>query len=180
MPYSVAQIRKTANDILRESGIDQPFVDVYKIAEKLGAKIVEEDFDDDMSGLLLISDGIPTIAVNKKHSEVRMRFTIAHELGHLVLHRHEDDDEENIFVDKKIFNRNAAASQGVYRQEIEANRFAAELLMPKQMLNRVIAKLSDEIDLSDDDVIGELAGEFKVSSQALAIRLSSLNIIPAI
>lgn len=179
MSYTVAQIRKRVDDILKVLEIKEPQIDVEKVAKFLQAEVIEEELDQDVSGLLLISQGKRTIAVNEAHADNRKRFTIAHELGHLMLHA-VDQDEDNVFIDRKVFNRNSDASQGIYRQEIEANRFAAELLMPKRLLLNAIDELGDEIDLSDDDTLYELAKKFEVSTQAMAIRLTSLDIAPVI
>lgn len=177
MSANVTQIRKIANKVLGEAHIAAPPVDVEAVARLLGVRVVYEELDDDMSGLLLITQKRPTIAVNAAHHENRQRFTIAHELGHLLLHATTDDD---LFVDKKVFNRNTKASQGVYRQEIEANRFAAELLMPKKMIESIVLSDDDDIDLSDDLIVSQLARSFRVSEQALAIRLASLDLVPTI
>lgn len=179
MSFTVAQIRKRVDEILKSNRVTNPEVDVERIARSLGADVRGEELDDDMSGLLSINHGKPTIAFNKDHSENRRRFTIAHELGHLVLHS-EDTDRGGVFIDRKVFHRNSQASQGIYRQEIEANRFAAELLMPKKMLLTAIEEFGDDIDLSDDDTISKLADIFGVSTQALTIRLASLDMAPSI
>lgn len=60
-------------------------------------------------------------------------------------------------------------------EEIEANQFAAEVLMPSEILLDRIAYLSLEyapIGDSTEEAIDELAAEFKVSKQALQIRLA--------
>lgn len=180
MTLSVAQIRKRVTEILDQANITNSPIDVEAVARMLGAKVVYEELDEDVSGLLLITSGSSTIAVNAAHHENRQRFTIAHEIGHLVLH---GSNQEDLFIDKKVFNRNSKASEGMYRQEIEANRFAAELLMPKRFLEDILEDSEDEnggVDLSDDLAVYKLARIFGVSEQALAIRLASLNLVPPI
>ena len=59
--------------------------------------------------------------------------------------------------------------------EIEANQFAAELLMPVEFLERDIRKIPDE--LAFDEAIRRLAAQYEVSAQAMTIRLSSLGIL---
>lgn len=179
MSFTVAQIRKKVEEILKSQNIVSSPIDVEQVANSLGVDVVNEDLDSDVSGLLVITQGKRTIAVNKGHFDNRKRFTIAHEIGHLVLHC-TDTFHDDIFIDKKVFNRNSQASQGIYRQEIEANRFAAELLMPKKMIIEEIDKLGDDIDLSDDQILEGLARTFGVSTQALAIRMASLGKVPTI
>jgi Zn-dependent peptidase ImmA (M78 family) len=106
------------------------------------------------------------IGVNASHPSARRRFTIAHELGHVLLLAHDD-----LHVDGKLMLRDATSSQGNDRREIEANAFAAELLMPVEMLRHEIV-LRGGIDLDDDRDVGGLARIFGVSVQALLIRLS--------
>ncbi len=66
-------------------------------------------------------------------STVRQRFTIAHELGHFFLHR----ASSTVFVDAApIFFRDESSSNGSQREEIEANAFAAELLMPEDAIRQ--------------------------------------------
>lgn len=179
MPSTVAQIRKSVEEILKAQNISSLPIDVKRVARSLGADVVEKDLDHDTSGLLAVTHGKRTIAYNSAHSENRQRFTIAHEIGHLVLHA-AGIDHDDIFIDKKVYNRNSQASQGIYRQEIEANRFAAELLMPKKMLLITIKEFGGDIDLSDDIMLGKLARKFEVSAEALAIRLANLAIVPSI
>lgn len=177
MTYTIAQVRKHVSQLLDGAATYHPPIDVESIARQLQIEVHFEELDDEVSGLLLISGGRSTIAVNRDHHKNRQRFTIAHEIGHFILHRSDDDD---LFVDKKVYHRNAAASQGMYRQEIEANRFAAEILMPKQLVESVISDKGGDIDLSDDFAVYQLARIFAVSEQALAIRLAALNFVPSL
>ena len=110
------------------------------------------------------------IGVNKDHAPVRQRFTIGHEIGHLLLHDH---DEVHVDRDFRVRMRSGASSQGTDRDEMEANRFAAELLMPLRLLRDDVE--SCEFDLTDDDELRSLARRYGVSSQALAIRLNALG-----
>jgi Zn-dependent peptidase ImmA (M78 family) len=99
-------------------------------------KLVETDLPDDVSGILDTRvSGMPVIFINKNQSQVRQRFSIAHELGHLLLHASSGSQlEASIHLDKHTFYRNPLSSKGIDEQEKEANRFAAELLMPSVYL----------------------------------------------
>ena len=73
-----------------------------------------------------------TIAVNSKDGPQRRRFTAAHELGHFVLHR--DLLKEHRHLDR-LFDEAARRNPSkplVYSHELQANQFAARLLMPEQ------------------------------------------------
>jgi Zn-dependent peptidase ImmA (M78 family) len=114
-------IRTTASQLLRSNGIESAPVEVEKIAKYLGVRVQYEPTDDDLSGFLLrdLSRNKAIIGVNDKHSETRKRFTVAHELGHFILHEH-----ENLHVDKRfmIQLRDEKSSKGEFEDEKEANR----------------------------------------------------------
>ena len=80
--------------------------------------------DDELSGLACIRDDVPIIGINALHAPNRQRFTLAHELAHVRLHRHEL--EHAVHVDRGSLRRDALAAEGVDPIEIEANSFAAE------------------------------------------------------
>jgi Zn-dependent peptidase ImmA (M78 family) len=115
------------------------------------------------------------IGVHSKHALVRQRFTIAHEIGHFVL-RHHSESGEHVHVDEgwKVSARNERSAKGVDVHEIEANRFAAYLLMPEALLKAKVTALR-RTTLSESDVL-ELAKDFKVSEQAMTLRLRSLRL----
>jgi Zn-dependent peptidase ImmA (M78 family) len=148
-------------------------VDVGGVAQKLGAEVVFGDLEDDMSGFLLREKDVVTIAVNKLHHPNRQRFTIAHECGHLYLHA---DQGDRLWVDKAystIFYRDSNSSTGDKLAEIQANQFAAGLLMPEVLLKEQLTQ-----ELSDVDIF-RLALRFQVSEQAMTLRLISLGMLAA-
>jgi Zn-dependent peptidase ImmA (M78 family) len=117
-------------------------------------------------------DNGATVGVNSLHAAVRQRFTIAHEIGHYVLHRRRRFIDE-VWVDY----RDERASAGTYKQEVEANGFAAELLMPEDLVKRSLGRLIDSgLELSGSDVAASLADEFDVSTEAMSHRLTNLAI----
>lgn len=168
-------IRTTASQLLRSNGIESAPVEVEKIAEYLGIRVQYETTDDDLSGFLLrdLSRNKAVIGVNAKHHESRKRFTVAHELGHFMLHEH-----ENLHVDKRfmIQLRDEKSSKGEFEDEKEANLFAAELLMPVDFIQSDLSEIS-EFDLEDEQFIKELADRYKVSTQAMTFRLAYLGYI---
>lgn len=72
--------------------------------------------------------------------------------------------------------RDKRASEGVDADEMEANRFAAEILMPEPFL-RADLKQYGPMATDDEKEIARLAKRYQVSAQAMAIRLTSLNLI---
>lgn len=123
-----------------------------------------------------MNEGEPLIGYNQTESEVRQRFTIAHELGHLFLHNNGVLD--GVYVDRSaeytIEFRNEVSSSGEVRKEREANAFAAALLMPKSLLLEEIEQ--HHLNLADDDSLIVLAKKFNVSVSAMAYRLLNLGL----
>ena len=114
-------------------------------------------------------EGEIVIGVNSLHHINRQRFTIAHECGHLLLHKGKD-----VHIDKtfRVNRRDELSSKAVDPDEIEANRFAAELLMPYDMIVDDIVDY--ELDMEDDEELAELAKRYQVSVQALTHRVTNL------
>lgn len=97
----------------------------------------------------------------------RQRFTIAHELGHFLLHEGITNHVDRSY---RVNFRSAESSQATNVEEIEANYFAASILMPKHMLD---ARNAEEA-LDNDAMVGALAREFHVSRLAMSLRLANL------
>lgn len=144
-------------------------VPVEKIAKWFGAQVKFSPLDEELSGMVYIKSDTPIIGVNSLHHPNRQRFTIAHELGHLILHRGRLINQ--VHVDKKfpVLMRDASASIGAELMEIEANNFAASLLMPTDLIARELRK--QRFDIDDDQPIERLAKKFRVSKQALEYRI---------
>ncbi len=149
-------------------------VDVKMVAKRLRLKLVYMDLGDDVSGLLISKGDSTVIAVQKTDHPNRQRFTIAHEIAHYCL-RHQFEPGEHVHVDRGhlITPRNSRSSTGVDPKEIEANQFAACLLMPSKLLFRRIKEF--RVDSLRDYHVAKLAEEFDVSEQAMTIRLSTLG-----
>lgn len=165
------QIREKSDNLLKEFGCSNYPIDIFSLVESVGLNIIFEEMEDDHSGFLLIEKGKGTVAINSKHHSNRQRFTAAHELGHYVLHA-QGLSSDKFFVDT-AFQRSAVSSTGSNTVEIEANRFAAEILMPKEILKVAVTKMAPLTDLS----IYQLALDFEVSEQAMTLRLVNLRLI---
>jgi Zn-dependent peptidase ImmA (M78 family) len=107
------------------------------------------------------------------HPITQQRYSMAHEIAHLVLHRH-----RLMFVDKLFRVTVPGAPGGPHypREEVEANGFAAALLMPAAMIDVAMSRSIRGVgDKDNDALIEELARRFQVSSQAMEYRLTSLG-----
>jgi Zn-dependent peptidase ImmA (M78 family) len=159
-----------ARQVLKKSD-ERPPIDVLAIVKAHGISVVFQELEDVVSGMLVAKGQRAVIAVNKNHHIHRQRFTMAHEFGHFLLHR----AAGNVFVDGSVFFRDETSAEGTNLQEIEANAFAAELLMPEELLMARVA--GRRLDAFDDVVIHQLADEYGVSTQALTIRLTKLGLL---
>src|SRR5688500_2284912 len=155
--------------LLDELGIEEAPVPVEQIARHLKVDVRYNPAKRDISGFICRQDdGSVIIGINTYHHAHRQRFTLAHELGHLCLHT-----TKNLYVDYVPKFRDVKSSQAVEPEEIEANIFAAELLMPEYFLMRDIQAIEDS--LITKAAIQELAKRYKVSPEAMRVRLERLK-----
>jgi Zn-dependent peptidase ImmA (M78 family) len=169
---------REARRVLEQHRISSVPVDIESLAKRW-AHVLKQNLSEDISGMLVplpnpIDRRHWAIVVNKSHSIVRQRFTMAHELAHLLLHGYTAAHADRGF---KVRLRDSHSAEGSVLEEIEANNFAAELLMPESLLRQRLQ--NHTIEYAPDNSSGEqqlarLAKEFNVSKQALSIRLSGL------
>jgi Zn-dependent peptidase ImmA (M78 family) len=116
-------------------------------------------------------DGSAVIGINDHHYPNRKRFTLAHEIGHYLLHA-----EEGFHIDEKspIAFRDENSGLANDSWEVEANQFAAALLMPEKFLREDFRKLSHK---SAEDAIDDLADKYEVSTQAMSFRVQALKML---
>lgn len=168
---NVVAARRAAEVLVERLRLHTP-VDVGAVAHALGIRVTEANLGSDVSGVLISKDGAVTICVHKPHHPNRKRFTVAHEIGHHVL-RHQFEPGEHVHVDRGMLvsMRSAKSANGVDAKEIEANQFAAALLMPTTAVRTEIQRFS----VADEKTIVEVARRFRVSAQAMTIRLAALG-----
>ncbi len=166
-------IRNIVDKLISEAHCTRPPVDVEAIAERNKTVVHRRGVDENFSGYLIrnTAQSSGVIGVNSKHPLNRQRFTIAHELGHFLLH-----GGNSVHIDKQfsVMRRDKDSSKGTSPQEMEANLFAAELLIPEAFLARDM-KEAGSFDLPEDDRVAELANKYQVSQQAMTIRLTTLG-----
>jgi Zn-dependent peptidase ImmA (M78 family) len=171
-----AEFASRVEKILSSFGVRVPPVPVDRIARGLGAQLRFSPLDDELSGMIYINDGTPIIGINSLHHPNRQRFSIGHEIGHLILHRSLISGK--VHVDKEFrvrlptLNRDATSALGTEKIEIEANRFSAELLMPTAFLQALANK---PFDIDNEGPLEEIARKFRVSRQALDFRIRNLS-----
>jgi hypothetical protein len=168
--------RERAEQLLVDLGIDSAPIPVEKIARALKLDVVFSDLGNDVSGVLVTGGPRVRICIQKTDAPARKRFTMAHEIGHFHL-GHRFAPGEHVHVDRGyvIQMRSPRSSTGEDKLEVEANQFAAALLMPKKLVR---AAVEDEGGAPvEDSAVGRLARKFQVSEQAMTIRLTVLGLL---
>lgn len=166
-----ARIELEAKKLLDSHTMNELPVPVEEIAKRMGIQVLAFDLGNDVSGVLHRKNDSASIGYNPNESKVRQRFTIAHELGHYILH-----PGDRIFVDNENYFqiKFRSTTNTEYIHEQEANAFAAALLMPKELIQKEV-KNAKGFDLSDNSTIVELARKFEVSIPAMSYRILNLN-----
>jgi Zn-dependent peptidase ImmA (M78 family) len=169
---SVRVAERAAATLIERFSVSAIPVEVEDIALRLGATIVRKPLERTISGLLLREGGAKLIAVNTDHHPRRQRFTIAHEVGHLQLHAGDYIVDSTMRVNR----RNKLSSMASDAQEIEANAFAAALLMPPALVKSALERMRDSQLGNPSRVVESLADQFGVSTEAMGYRLINLGL----
>ncbi len=127
-----------------------PINNVVNLIENAGGIVVATNLSNLLDGLSFRAEGLPPIFfMNKEVTGDRFRFSLAHELGHMVMHNVPDDDE---------------------KMEDEAHRFAAAFLMPASEIKPYIVNVKI-------GGLGRVKAYWKVSIKSLIKRMSDLKLI---
>ena len=142
-------------------------IDPVYIARRLGAEVYEMALQDEVDAMLkYFEDGAaPSIFVRSDSAPVRQRFSVAHEVGHLILNQRVDPSGASIKSD--IFYRNPDSKTAKKPEEVFANQFGAALLMPRKFVRTLVKDGKSDLVLAND---------FKVSLQAMTHRLKNLGL----
>jgi Zn-dependent peptidase ImmA (M78 family) len=153
------RIEKSDLQILRQFTNETP-VKVGALAAALGLRVVLASLPMNISGLIQPDDQGFVVKINRFESKERQRFTIAHEIAHYLIHR----DRINAGIVDSVLYRSKLSS----RMEAEANRLAADIVMPSDAVNAAMQNYGNTVG---ENGIAELAEQFGVSKQAMAIRV---------
>jgi len=157
-----AEPDEAAIELLDSLGYTKAPIDVDAVARACGIPVIEWAFVDDLSGLVIDAAGGPVIGVNADHALTRKRFTVGHELGHVLL-RHLD----SFHVDLGTTAENGNPPGYNWRHERGANDFAAALLMPVTLVTHAYKHTPS---------VAALAKKFNVSELAMGFRLDTLGL----
>lgn len=158
--HRIEDAENAANSLRRlwSLGVD-PIPVLAELLEDKGVKVIALDLPANVSGSKAFvrrpgQQDVPVIVVNQHHNGERQRFTLAHELAHLVLRFTGLSDTD---------------------QEKAADRFAGAFLMAKDTMLRLLGNHRTSISLGE---LAELKKLFKVSIASLVVRCSQLGVLP--
>jgi Zn-dependent peptidase ImmA (M78 family) len=164
----LAKIDPRFQEVIRESNSEIP-VRLGELARRLGVHQIKiSNLDLGKSGRIKKEGQEYVITVNRNEARERQRFTIAHELAHFLLHRDIIDRSAEGITDNVLYR--SGASEWV---EFEANRLAAELIMPTDQVKKILD--SEYQGIVTEAVIENLASRFCVSKTAMELKLNRVS-----
>jgi predicted transcriptional regulator len=159
MNHPASDIRRQAARLLDSAGISHEPVSLRDVVSALNLELVtrtREPFTSE-AALEPLGDG-RAIVLSGGGDSARRRFTIAHEIGHFVLHPERCRPE-----------RGGAVNEAGRMEEREADAFAAELLMPEHLVRDAVREQGLDVD--------RLADRFDVSRKAMQARLRHIGLV---
>lgn len=156
---------RAAWERLTAAGIQPGAADLPEVIEQqFGADVAAVDLGTSCDGLSVITDQVKLILVGRCRVPWRQRFTLAHELGHLLA-----GDDQGLHLDVDVFDRQHARRDS----ERQANAFATAFLMPEQVLREAGTRGFTAATFA------QLSSSLRVSPSALAYRLQRLRLVDA-
>jgi Zn-dependent peptidase ImmA (M78 family) len=161
--------------------------------EELGKPVRLADSDTELAGFLYAEPQYACVLVNGSDPIARRRFSVAHELGHFIMHvtpLFQSDNaplvitegialgnDENLPQGALSANGRATLSEeDIRRMEDEANAFAAVLLMPESVCRTMVERFGPQVGFRRTALARRLSADFLVSRAALQYRLDALNL----
>ena len=182
-------------------GLSQQGAMRYLIQQGVLLENPEAAGQDELAGFLYANTSYGCIFLEANDHLTRRRFSVAHELGHYLLHfrpllkiaegdqeyfeltealylGRNDDPQETVsgrveLIDQRLLKAHLPPEA---RMEYEANQFATELLMPEAVVRGLFARVM--LRFGDDDLVSYLATEMLVSQEAMRWRLRNFHLLP--
>lgn len=149
----------------KKQNIETVPLDLTAVCDKIGIQIVYQTLGQldgfDIAGILSSNDNRWSMYINKKYGHTWQRFIIAHELGHYFLHR----QDRSIFTDSVFFR--AVYCTEEQKLEWQANEFAASILMPRDVVARLVDEGSDWQTLADTFQVSMLVMRYQLERTGL-------------
>ena len=148
-----------ARELRKAIGVGDRLVDPFQVAQDLDIKVKEDNFKG-FEGALIKRGRKILILLNERMARNRKAFTVAHELGHWYIVEHKNREYTCSAIGR--YNSNEPTEQ-------EADRFAAEFLMPRRLFKEIMENKAPSLAS-----ITEIADYFNVSMQAAAIKYTQI------
>lgn len=151
-------------------------INLLQVTEKNKIKLIRAPFaNENLSGFIAFKKNTFIIVTNTNHKLGSERFTIAHEIYHLIANR--PSIKKNLLIEG--FNSdNETSNNEENLNENMANAFAAELLMPEADIKEQVKTLTENMTKSiDESTIVHLQQKYGVSYVAITKRLNEIEII---
>ena len=172
--YDSNEIERIAGEVRYQYELLDYPTPIANILNKVGFKIYKENLSANISGVIGVSDSLieargckRIMLINAYGNREHQRFTMAHELGHYIF----DYDGKSDFADEYSLDKERLTSE----MEIRVNRFAATLLMPKDIFTDKY-KLFSLLGYKKETIVNELSDIFDVSETAILRRIGELGL----
>ena len=153
--FNPGHVEKAALELRRRWNLGEaPISNLMELLEDKGIRIYEIETGEHFNGVSARANDVPVIAVRKQDDLLRRRFTIAHELGHILLEIHEKDEQST--------------------REKLCHIFAGALLLPENVIKAELGDQRTKIALWE---LKKIKGIYGISIQAIMARASHLKII---
>ena len=159
------QIEAITTNLLNRYNYIDDMVDIANIVRQQNYNVFIDDLDSNISGY--VDHENREVVLNKNETPERRRFTLAHELGHIILNSNNSIQHRDNILNNQL---------DIYAnddKEVEANYFAGCILMPRNVFIREFNSIKGDIDYK----IQKLAYYFGVSKLAVNVRANVLNLI---
>lgn len=153
---SIEQVEEVAECVRREWALGlNPIPDLIDVFETKGIRVfmIEADAENKFDGLAARVNGMPIVVVGRQWPGDRQRFTLAHELGHLLMEGRLAEDLD---------------------EEMACNRFAGALLFPRTSVLQELGRHRSAIELKELSLLKE---EFGLSMAGILYRARDLGVI---
>lgn len=165
-----SRAKRAATQALKSFGDKMP-LDIHALVSQYGIEVQGRKMERSIPGMMVTTKSSALVTINENLPLNQQRFTLAHLLGHFVLH----GKSAEVFVDRTtpIKGEGPEASKQLM-QEAEANEFAGELLMPESIIrDRFGNSRPYPYNLES---LRPLAAQFGINELVLAIRLTQLGL----
>lgn len=190
--YKPEEIQKIASDLYLNCNVISNDIAGEILSKKfIDFRITFENLPENVLGLLSIQNKVITLSESIRANINRLHFTIAHEIGHLVLHIPQIENkitEICEFEEQSLLKINSTTLK---RMEWQANQFASFLLLPQGRFMTTFNKLLNDVNIRKgrlyldhqpcnirdvNYVLGELSRIFQVSKEVVKIRLKNAGL----